>query len=210
MFRKRVWIPIVILLLAVIGCGLFYGRQVSKQAPVTIIKPVDVSETPATPKPPPPGETAESGHWHGEEWHSQPHDTHAPVEVSEVDAELATPPAERPEVQGTPVGAPPINAQSPVSVQELSKGSPEAREAIKTWRAWSEKADEIRSEISAVAKEHSDAMALTEAEAERYETDENVQRKVALRINAVTEKLNDVYRRQREHEEKRPPFPRVQ
>ena len=72
MLNKNVWIPILILVLIAIGFGLFYGRQVAKQEPVKVYKPVDVSK-PATPKPPPPGETAESGHWHGDEWHSQPH-----------------------------------------------------------------------------------------------------------------------------------------
>ena len=30
MFRKSVWIPILIVLLAVMGCGLFYSSRVSK------------------------------------------------------------------------------------------------------------------------------------------------------------------------------------
>ena len=73
MFRKSVWIPILIVLLAVMGCGLFYSSRVGKQEPAKVYKPVKV-ENPATPKPKPPGETAESGHWHGDEWHAQPHD----------------------------------------------------------------------------------------------------------------------------------------
>ena len=42
-----------------------------------------VATTPLTsPKPPPPGETAQGGHWHGDEWHATPHETHqTPVEV---------------------------------------------------------------------------------------------------------------------------------
>ena len=75
MLKKKIWLPILIVLLAVIGCGLFYARQVSKQAPVKVYKAVEVEE-PETPKPPPPGETAESGHWHGDEWHADPHETH--------------------------------------------------------------------------------------------------------------------------------------
>lgn len=75
MLKKKIWLPILIVLLVVIGCGLFYARQVSKQAPVKVYKVVEVEE-PETPKPPPPGETAESGHWHGDEWHADPHETH--------------------------------------------------------------------------------------------------------------------------------------
>ena len=77
MLKKKIWIPILIVLLVVIGCGLFYARQVSKQAPVKVYKVVEVEE-PETPKPPPPGETAESGHWHGDEWHAEPHETQTP------------------------------------------------------------------------------------------------------------------------------------
>lgn len=75
MLRKRVWIPIVCVLVIAMGCGLFYGRKVVNQAPITTYKPVEVK---SKLKPPPPGESAESGHWHGDEWHSEPHDTHAP------------------------------------------------------------------------------------------------------------------------------------
>lgn len=64
----------MIVLLAVIGCGLFYGRQDSKQEPVNLYKPVEVEKS-TTPKPPPPGETYETGHWHGDEWHAEAHET---------------------------------------------------------------------------------------------------------------------------------------
>ncbi|MCY3553489.1 MAG: hypothetical protein OXH39_23780, partial [Candidatus Poribacteria bacterium] len=98
MLRKRVWIPILILLLVAMGCGLFYGRKAAKQEPVKVYKPVEV-EKPAPPKPPPPGETAESGHWHGDVWHAEPHSAHAPGEVSqppEVSAAEAPPAIETP------------------------------------------------------------------------------------------------------------------
>ena len=72
MFEKKVWIPILIVLLAVMGCGLFYRQKMSKQAPVKIYNPATVEPVDAS-KPPPPGETVESGHWHGNEWHATPH-----------------------------------------------------------------------------------------------------------------------------------------
>lgn len=71
--KKRFWIPIVSVLVIAMGCGLFYGRKVANQEPVKIITPVEV-EKPATPKPPPPGETYETEHWHGDEWHTEPHE----------------------------------------------------------------------------------------------------------------------------------------
>ena len=112
MFRKSVWIPILIVLLAVMGCGLFYSSRVSKQEPVKIYNPIEV-EPPATPKPPPPGETAESGHWHGDEWHAEPHGS--PVEVQpqkpevfagEAQAPTTTQPTPPPSVFQTPLPAP--------------------------------------------------------------------------------------------------------
>lgn len=81
MFIRKYWIPLLIVMLALVGCGLFYGRKGANQEPVKVYKPVEVSEQPVEPKPP--GETYETGHWHGDVWHSTPHNTHVPAEVSE-------------------------------------------------------------------------------------------------------------------------------
>ena len=69
MFSKKVWIPILIILLAAIGCGLLYRQNGTEQAPIKAYKPAEVQQI-AHQKPPPPGETAESGHWHGDVWHA--------------------------------------------------------------------------------------------------------------------------------------------
>ena len=82
MFDKKILIPILIIaVLAVMVYGLLHGQKVATQGAVKVDKPVEV-ESPATaPKPPPPGETHETGHWHGDEWHAEPHEeTHTPVE----------------------------------------------------------------------------------------------------------------------------------
>ena len=42
MFRKSVWIPILIVVLAVMGCGLYYSSRVGKQEPVKVYKSVEV------------------------------------------------------------------------------------------------------------------------------------------------------------------------
>lgn len=52
---------------------------------------VDVTEGHS--KPPPPGETHESGHWHGDQWHAEPHETEAPVVSSPVSDTAAVPAA---------------------------------------------------------------------------------------------------------------------
>ena len=81
MLSKKFWIPIYVsVFVIVLGGALFYGHKVTNQEPVTTITPASV-EQPTTPKPPPPGETYETGHWHGDEWHSEPHEAHTPAEV---------------------------------------------------------------------------------------------------------------------------------
>ncbi|MXV83806.1 hypothetical protein F4X88_14390 [Candidatus Poribacteria bacterium] len=86
MLLKKFWIPVLLVLIGVAIGVTFWGYQhVASQAPVKIINPVTAdpvdTSKPATPKPPPPGETAESGHWHGQEWHA---DAHTPGEQSSV------------------------------------------------------------------------------------------------------------------------------
>ena len=129
--QKRIWIPILSVLVIAMGCGLFYGQKVANQEPVKVYKPVDVSK-PATPKPPPPGETAESGHWHGDEWHAEPHDAHAPAEVSEstplVSEGEAPPPietAEAPPAVAAPIETDWVNPTSTSSNPLFADGVPE-------------------------------------------------------------------------------------
>lgn len=79
--KKKFWIPIISLLVIAIGCGLFYGTRVTDQEPVKIYKAVP-PEGVSQPKPPPPGETYETGHWHGDVWHAVAHE---PTRQSEID-----------------------------------------------------------------------------------------------------------------------------
>ena len=209
MLRKRVWIPIVSVFVIAMGCGLFYGRKVANQEPVKVYKPVEVSEKPATPKPPPPGETYETGHWHGDEWHSEPHEVHAPVEVSEVEV------SERAEVPGASVGAPPINAQTieqavqDGKVELFSERTPEYHEAVEKWQAWHKKFDELHDEYSQANWEHIATMPGTEAEAKRYDTDENYRREVQRKMSEALDKCWEVAIKMRDHEAKRPPVPYI-
>ena len=97
MLKKKFWVPILLMLIGVAIGGTFWGYQhVASQDPVKIINAVmpdsvDTSK-PATPKPPPPGETAESGHWHGEEWHAEPHDTPQAAEAGSIAADTENSP----------------------------------------------------------------------------------------------------------------------
>lgn len=81
MFAKKIWIPIVSVIVIAMGCGLYYRQKTANQEPIKIYKAVEIEQPASQPKPPPPGETHETGHWHGDEWHTQPHEeTHTPVE----------------------------------------------------------------------------------------------------------------------------------
>ena len=74
--HKRVWIPVVVIgVIAVMIYGLLHGQKVANQEPIKIYKAVEVEKPASQPKPPPPGETHETGHWHGDHWHSEPHET---------------------------------------------------------------------------------------------------------------------------------------
>ena len=91
MLSKKFWIPVVLILIGVVIGTVFWGQRLDSQEPVKVYKPVEVTEI-AQPKPPPPGETYETGHWHGDEWHAEPHEpvveADAPPERF-IDAELA-------------------------------------------------------------------------------------------------------------------------
>ena len=81
MFIRKYWLPISVFIVAIVGVGLYYLQTRPPKDPITIIKPVETEQPTAkaplkeTPKPPPPGETAESGHWHGDQWYADPHET---------------------------------------------------------------------------------------------------------------------------------------
>jgi hypothetical protein len=77
MFAKKFWIPIILVLIGVAIGGTFFRQHIASQEPTTTINPVTaepVEVERAGPKPPPPGETTETGHWHGDQWHAEPHE----------------------------------------------------------------------------------------------------------------------------------------
>ena len=94
MLLKKNWLPITVFIVVLAGVGLYFLQTRPPKDPIAIIKPVDVE------KPPPPGETAESGHWHGDEWHAEPHD--APL-ADGFASEAAKTGAARSAVAGSPV-----------------------------------------------------------------------------------------------------------
>ena len=73
----------LVCLLVFIAAGLVYLNHVKCQANRDVQRTQEQVKALQTrqirPKPPPPGETHESGHWHGDEWHAGSHDAHAPA-----------------------------------------------------------------------------------------------------------------------------------
>lgn len=85
MLDKKFWIPILLVLIGVGIGGTFWGKHIASQEPVKTYTPVDWNQPVSTPKPPPPGETYETGHWHGDEWHAEPHEPVIGINASEAD-----------------------------------------------------------------------------------------------------------------------------
>ncbi|MDE0424696.1 MAG: hypothetical protein OXN25_07505 [Candidatus Poribacteria bacterium] len=73
--QNRIFTALV-LVLVFVASGLLYLNTVKRQADRDLQR---TQERLNASKPPPPGETAESGHWHGDEWHTGSHETPAPA-----------------------------------------------------------------------------------------------------------------------------------
>ena len=83
---NRIFTAAVCLLVFIAG-GLLYLQTVKQEAKRDVQRTQEIIKQQQTltteAKPPPPGETPETGHWHGDVWHSTPHKT---PEVSGGDA----------------------------------------------------------------------------------------------------------------------------
>ena len=76
LFSNRLFIgALAFFILCVVG-GTLYIAYIERQGIEDVVSETEEPIAPLAekPKPPPPGETSESGHWHGDEWHSEPHD----------------------------------------------------------------------------------------------------------------------------------------
>ena len=79
LFSTRVFI-ISVLVLVVICVGILYFlRTQPPKDPIVIYKPVETEQPTAKA---PVGDTSQGGHYHGDEWHADPHETHDPPAVS--------------------------------------------------------------------------------------------------------------------------------
>lgn len=201
MLTKRSWIPILITLLAVMGCGLFYGvRRNAQQEPVKVYKPVEVQQS-RTQKPPPSGETAESGHWHGDEWHAEPHDTHTPAEVATPEAEgaqIAAPTPEELEIMQLSGDA--LYDALYEELNKLEKGS-EAYNELAEKIKWFEKDRELSDRRIQVGEKLGAAL---EEAARVSETEEQLKREMRLILAEMESEMLEAERLYQEHQKSNP------
>ena len=170
----------LVCVLVFVAGGLLYLNAVNRQPPkdpIIIYKPVEVEKKP---KPPPPGETFETGHWHGDEWHTGSHDAHAQVTTPEgkpgtpVDAQSAQP-------VNAHIGAPmPDGSQIPTTSPDPSESSAPSQEAgdlNRAWVEWGRKYDELAEKFLQAAGEDTALLPTTKEEQEQFDNDPEWQRR---------------------------------
>ena len=76
MFIKKYWRSLSVFLVAVVSVGLYLQATQPPPEPIKIYKPVEPLATPTqapTTQTPVGEKTEQGGHWHGDEWHAEPH-----------------------------------------------------------------------------------------------------------------------------------------
>ena len=212
---NRIFSALVCVLVFIAG-GLLYLQTVKQEGRRAVQRTQEIVEqrqTPkveesAPPKPPPPGETSESGHWHGDVWHAEPHDT--PVKPPTPVRDL--PSSEAP---GALVGAASTDAQileqaeQEGNIRLFDKRTEEYHKAVKAWQDWHKKFDELNAQFFQAGDEMIDALPETEAEAKRYENDENAKKELGRKVTEAAAKSAKIGAALEAHEAKKPPFPYI-
>ena len=80
MFFRKYWLPLSVFIVGMSAVGIYVLQTQTPKEPIKIYKPVEVEKPKETEAPV--GDTSEGGHWHGDEWHADPHETHDPPAVS--------------------------------------------------------------------------------------------------------------------------------
>lgn len=202
---NRIFYGLVCLLVFIAG-GLLYLQTVKQEAKRDVQRtqgvatqqlPPKTEAQPAPPKPPPPGETAESGHWHGDVWHAGPH---TPQEVSEV----------TPDVQDAQGIAQQANGQINASTQEASARPQETGKAVYapgSFDEWLTKNMELMTKDFQVVKKLADIMPDTAEGWERLRTDEQLKRELIRKLDEMEVELGEAVRAYNAHQKKKPVGP---
>lgn len=90
MFGRKYWIPLSVLLIAIVAVGLYILQTRPPKAPILIVKPVEFEKQ--QPQPTAKalmGDTSQGGHFHADgTWHGETHDELTSDERFESDAEF--------------------------------------------------------------------------------------------------------------------------
>lgn len=206
MFLRKNWLPLLFCVVMICAVSFYILTTQTHKEPIKTYKPVEVS-SPANPKPPPPGETAESGHWHGDEWHAEPHSETPEVSAGAVSephtpqnaADITT------EVRDTSLMVQPANGQIGAPTQETSQPTQEADKVFygpHEWGAWFKKEVELSEKLTQVQQKLADALSAIDAETEAEYKRE--MRRIFAEIDA---EMTEALRLHRAHQEKEPVSP---
>ena len=198
---NRIFIAAVCLLVFIAG-GLLYLQTVKQEATRDVQRTQEIVKQQLPPKteakPPPPGETAETGHWHGDVWHTGRHDS--PAEGQRIAQE----PLADTKVQGAPVIAPQANGQIGAPTQESSQPTQEAGEAFygPEWAEWFQKKVELSEKLMQLRQKLNDALLAIE-----FKTDEQFKREMRRKLAEIEVEMGEVERLYKAHREKEPVGP---
>ena len=193
MFIRKFWLPISVFIVVICGIGLYLLATQPPKDPIVIYKPIEPlpkSEVKGSPI----GDTSQGGHWHGDEWHADPHETpvEQPSTVEQWEAE-------------TPSGDPTSNLTQDIS--ELSADTQDDQGPYEKWKAWHRKLDELHAKESQASKEMFAVMPATEEEQKRYETDEDYKKEVGRKLTDAAAKAAKLSQQVKDHWKERPPAP---
>ena len=208
----RIFYGLVCLLVFIAG-GLLYLQTVKQEGRRAVQRTQEIATQQLPPKteaqstslkPPPPGETAESGHWHGDVWHTEQHDS--PAEGQRTAQE----PLADTRVQGAPVIAEQANGQIDAPAQEASPRTQETGKAVYTpgsFDEWLTKNMELMTKDFQALKKVADLLPDTAEGWERLRDDEQLKRELFRKLDEIEGEVGEAVRAYNAHQEKKPVGP---
>lgn len=197
-FLQRVIFGTLLFLVCIIGFGIVSLKHIKSQAQNAVAETTTQVQSLKgnPPKTPPLGKTvSESGHWHGDEWHADPHEDVLPPII---EAGLSPAPSAGP-TEGQ-------SAQVAAQIPESSARIQESGKAVygPKFAEWFKKDVELRTKRRQIQQKLADALSSIKAD---YQTDEQF-KKALSRVLVETEvELGEAERQLRAHKENRPVAP---
>ena len=199
--RNRLFLVGLLFFVLIVVGGVFYLKPIEHETAEDLagtqerMKPLTETQKPTTEAPV--GDTSQDRHSHADgTFHAGPGESEVQeILPTESESELIHPAS--PEAAVITQGDPTSDL-----TQDPSELSVDTQEEGDSYKAWSNKAKEIRRKISQAAKEHLALTPATEEDLKRYKTDKEWQRKLSEAI----EKIGEIERMRQEHEANRPSF----